>query len=441
MIKKKLLFAIIFFLIIVVNTNAEELFKGLRQKKLPNGLTVLLLKDISQPVVAVQIWVKTGVINETSANNGISHFTEHMLFKGTTSRPVNAIQQEIESKGGILNGATSKDFTYYHIILPAQYWEEALLVLADMVQNANFDKVEFEKERQVVLQEIRRQNDEPDDYLWNVFNHQIFKESPYKMPTLGTAQTLNSLTPEIMKDYYEQYYRPQFLTVVVAGDFPTTKVLKKIKQLFPQKTGSTSLSVPSSIMEKNDKSLAQNIELPFQADLIYQVIGFLGPAIEDADGYILDVVAAILGQGQSSRLNQILREDKRLVFSINSGFLSQKNNGLFIVSSIYSPAKIPEVKPEILTHIHQLAQTEISDEELSKAKKMLTANFMLENQTVAAKASTLGFYATVGNIEMARNYAAQINKVQKKDIKRVVGKYLLGNYTSVLLAPGKAELP
>jgi zinc protease len=416
---------------------AKELFGNLQQVNLNNGLKILLLKDTAKPVVATQIWVKVGVWNETPPLNGISHFIEHMLFKGTVTRPVNVLQQEIESKGGFINGATSKDFTYYHIALPSAYWDEAITILADMVQNANFDKLELAKERQVVLEEIKRQNDEPYDYLWNNFNRRLFKKLPYQMSPLGTAQNLNSFTRDMLMQYYRMYYRTEYMTVVIVGDFNEKQVLKRIKQLFPEEPGQILAPLPAAKAptEPLDSTEPLATELPFSVDLVYHVIGFLGPTVDDSDSYAMDVAATLLGQGQSSRLNQVLHEDKKLVYTVGAGFVSQKANGIFYVDAIYPPNRIPEATAGILGEIGRLSSGAISNEELQKAKTMIETEYILGNQTDADKAATLGYYATLSQVELATQYLERIDKVTKKDVLRTLNKYLTANYTSVLLNP------
>lgn len=425
------------FLLFPITISAKNLFAGLEQRHLDNGLTVLLLRDTAKPIVSVQVWVKAGVWNETPETNGLSHFVEHMLFKGTTTMPVNAIQQAVESKGGMINGATSKDFTYYYINVPGAYWDTALTILADMVQNASFDVQELAKERLVVLEEIQRQNDEPNAFLWNKFNETIFKQLPYRMTTLGTADNIKSFTREIMQKYYQANYLPATMTVVISGDFPQDQALARIKELFPQSQTATPVirqSSPVSV-ESAEDPFPVKIELPFQVNLVYHLIGFLGPTMESQDQYALDVLATMLGEGRSSRLNQSLREDKQLVFNISSNFLSQKANGLFIIDAIYQPNRIPEATNAIMDEIRRFSLAEVSDTELAKAKRMLKSSFILDNQTYADQANTLGYCATVTKVDHALTYVDDIENVSRADISRVAKKYLGHNYTSILLTP------
>ncbi|MBI5554456.1 MAG: insulinase family protein [Elusimicrobia bacterium] len=429
------------FLFIPFAASAKNLFAGLVQRQLDNGLTVLLLRDTAKPIVSVQIWVKAGVWNETPETNGLSHFVEHMLFKGTSTRPVNAIQQAVESKGGMINGATSKDFTYYYINVPGTYWDNALTILADMVQNASFDAKELAKERLVVLEEIQRQNDEPSSFLWNKFNETIFKQLPYRMTTLGTVDNLKSFTREMMQKYYQANYQPATMTVIISGDFPQDKALSRIKELFPQaKTAPPVIKQsPPVTVESAEDPFPVKSEVPFQVNLVYHLIGFLGPTIESQDQYALDVLATMLGVGRSSRLNQSLREDQQLVFNISANFLSQKANGIFIINAIYQPNRIPEATNAIMGEIRRFSLAEVSDAELVKAKRMLKASFILDNQTYADQANTLGYYATVTTVEPALKYMNEIENVSQGDISRVAKKYLGQNYTSILLTPGVAQ--
>ncbi len=434
---KSLFYILIIFLLLPVALLADDLFAGLEQQHLDNGLSVLLLRDTAKPIVSVQIWLRTGVCNETPETNGISHFIEHMLFKGTTTRPVNSIQRAVESKGGMINGATSKDFTYYYINVPSAYWEEALTILADMVQNASFNANELENERLVVLEEIKRQNDNPHAYLWNKFNESIFKRAPYRLPTLGTADNIKSFSRETLLKFYAKNYQPANMTVILSGDFPREEARDRIKELFPvsAKAKPVVKKSPPVIIESYDDPFPRKIELPFKVNLVYHVIGFLGPAINSKDQYALDLLSIMLGQGRSSRLNESLREEKQLVYNINSSFMSQRGNGIFLVNSIYPPNRIPEVTNAITTEISRFRVAEVSDNELAKAKQMLIAGFILDNQTSADKANTLGYYSSIAKVEYALKYLAEINSVSKDNIIRVAKKYLSHNYTSILLLP------
>lgn len=424
-------------LLLPVCLAANDLFAKLEQRQLDNGLTVLLLRDTEKPIVSVQVWLKVGVWNETPEINGIYHFIEHLLFKGTTTRPVNSIQQAVESKGGMINGATSKDFTYYYINVPSAYWNEAVTILADMVQHASFDAAELAKERLVVIEEIQRQNDEPHAYLWNKFNETIFRQAPYRMPTLGSADNIRSLSRETLQQYYSKNYKPENMTLIISGDFPQGEALDRIKELFPAATKGKPVvkKVAPVIVESYDDPFPRKIELPFQVNLVYHLIGFLGPAIDSQDQYALDLLATMLGAGRSSRLNETLREEKQLVYDISSSFMSQRGNGIFLVDALYPPNRIPEVTSAVMAEISRFSVAEVSDKELAKAKQMLTADFILNNQTAADKANTLGYYASIAKVDYALKYLEEIKNVSREDISRVAKKYLGHNFTSILLLP------
>jgi predicted Zn-dependent peptidase len=437
------IFCTIFCLILLLPAAlcADDLFAGLERQQLANGLTVLLLPDTDKPIVSVQVWLKVGVWNETPETNGISHFVEHLLFKGTTTRPVNSIQQAVESKGGMINGATGKDFTYYYINIPSAYWSEATAILADMVQNASFDAKELDKERLVVLEEIQRQNDEPHAFLWNKFNESIFRQSPYRMPTLGSADNIKSFSRETLQQFYSKNYKPANMTVLISGDFPPEEALDRIKQLF-HSAASTKPAVkksPPVIVESYDDPFPRKIELHFQVNLVYQLIGFLGPTIESKDQYALDLLSTMLGAGRSSRLNESLREEKQLVYNISSSFMSQRANGIFLVDVVYPPNRIPEVTSAVMAEISRFSLAEVSSEELAKARQMLVAGFILDNQTYSEKASTLGYYASIAKVDYALKYLEEIEHVTQADIVRVAKKYLGHNFTSILLKPEEVQ--
>lgn len=436
---RKLITLTLFFFLLLLPTTfyAADIFEGLDQIILANGMTVLVMPDNSKPLVTVQLWVKAGIANENTDNNGISNLVAHMLFKRTSTRPLDSIQQEIDARGGVLKCVTGKDYTYCSLTVPSAFWLNAITILADVSQNASFNQDELNIEKQTILQQISSQNDSPQDNLWTSFYGNIFKQSPYRLPVMGTTYSLGSLTREMVQNYYKTYYRPDFMTMVVVGNFDPEEMSKSIKTVFPKKR-----DLPPSLQqavttatETDDTTVPLIVYLPGQTELTYHLIGFNASGIDNNDIYALEVASAILGQGLFNRLNQSLYEDKQLVYDIRCGFNKHKANSVFYIDAVYQPSKISEVVTNVLSEINKLTTDEFTEAEVSRARAILKTNFMLQNQTTEEKAYTLGFYASLARVEYASFYLPAMDKVQKSDIKRVVQKYLSGKYTSVLLTP------
>ncbi|MGH7321065.1 MAG: M16 family metallopeptidase, partial [Candidatus Rokuibacteriota bacterium] len=192
---------------------------------LENGLTVILAEHRAADVAAVQLWLRVGARDESDVGSGLSHFIEHLLFKGTPTRGPGIIDREVSGLGGEMNATTSQDFTYYHIVLAAPHVETALEVLADAVAHASFDPEEMERERRVVLEEIRRTRDNPNAYLWRVLGRLRFAGHPYGRPVLGTPATIQGATREQIVGYYRRHYVPANAVLVVVGNLDATRAL------------------------------------------------------------------------------------------------------------------------------------------------------------------------------------------------------------------------
>ncbi len=201
-------------------------------RTLPNGLEVLVREDPAQSVVEVQIWVGAGSRDEPDGQEGIAHLFEHMLFKGTEKRGVGEIAAAIESAGGDINAYTSMDQTVYHITIASDYFLTAMGVLSDAIQNSSFDRGELEREKLVVLEEIRMRNDRPPIMLHQKAMNNAYQKHPYRLPVIGTVESVSSFTRDDIVKYIDKHYYPENITVVVVGDVGAEPVIKKVHDLF-----------------------------------------------------------------------------------------------------------------------------------------------------------------------------------------------------------------
>lgn len=230
--KKYILLLAFFSLLSVSSIFAENDAKGAITVKMENGLTVLLKEDRSQPVVSVQVWVKVGSINENNEQKGLSHFLEHLLFKGTEKYPGDEISRRVENEGGVINAATSKEYTQFHIDIQKDGAEEAIRILADAMANATMPDADINKERPVVIEEIVRHYDNPGGVLYDKFSEALFTKTPYRFSIIGSSSVIKNVTRAEIMNYYHSWYAPNNMYLSIVGDISSKKALKIIKDSF-----------------------------------------------------------------------------------------------------------------------------------------------------------------------------------------------------------------
>lgn len=406
---------------------------------LKNGHTVVIKEVHVNPLVTVDTWVKTGSMNEDDKINGVSHFLEHLLFKGTKNRKNGEAEKILESKGAGYNAATSKDFTHYFTTIASQHAELALDLQSDMLLNALIPEEELDNEKKVVQEEIRRALDDPDRILFNNLNNILFKQHPYKYETLGTMDTIQNVSRKEILDYYHKWYVPSNMTTVIIGDINTEKMLALVKEKFKSEIVSDKklqvtynkepfITKPEENLQKGDFSVG------------YLQIGFKGvPIYDKKDNYALDLAASILGDGRSSRLYQNVKENLNLVSSISSGHHSMKDDSIFYVYANLKPEDYTAAKNAILKEIKLLRDEKVSDEELKRAKTKAQREFLYNSESVQDIASTIGYHMTIGEkLNYYTDYIDNINKITAEDIQNAAIKYLSDSRTAIsTLLPDK----
>ena len=408
--------------------------------KLHNGQTVVIDEIHSNPIVTIDTWVKTGSINETDKNNGISHFLEHLFFKGTEKNPYGTFDRVLESKGAINNAATSKDFTHYYITIPSKYFDLALEMHADMLQNPAIPPSEFEKERKVVLEEISKDINSPSTKVYNNLIEMMYINHPYKRRVIGTSEIVSNLSRDEIFEYLHTYYAPSNMVTVVAGDVNTKDVLKKIENEFGSKYRKTPQH--KYYTEKPLTSYLRKIEyLPTQSG--YMLIGFRGVKITDKDSYALDVLSTILGDGRTSVLYRKIKENKQLAFSIGSANATFKDDGIFYISANFVPENYAKLEKEIFDEIEDLQKAGVSKEQVKLAKNMIERDTYFGRESVSNIAQEIGYtFVTTGDTKFYETYLDNIDKVTVHDVNKVLKKYLGKNKSavSIILPEGTKEV-
>jgi zinc protease len=395
-----------------------------------NGLTVVVKEVHSAPIVAVDTWVGAGARNESPKMAGISHFIEHMLFKGTKKRKVGEIGKAIQSVGGYLNAATSLDYTHYYVVVPSDYSKLALEVQADAILNSVFDPREIEKERKVILEEMSLKHDDPMRHIGWITYQQVFKGTPYEHDVLGTPETLSSFTRETFLKYHRQYYVPNNMVVAVVGDINTDMVIRQLKELFKNARPAEVQRAPE--FEIPCLSQVNQVETIMQVDQNYFYLGFPAPAQGSDDAPALTVLSVILGGGQSSRFYQGLREEKKLVNTVSAGYQAYQQIGMFAIYAQAQKLDPLEFQKEITRTLAELLESGVTHAELARAKSILRSEMAYATETNVDIAALLGEYELNGSAEDALKFEEALQNVTKEEIHRVARKYL--NPTGYVMA-------
>ena len=283
--------------------------------KLDNGQTVVIQEVRNNPIVTIDTWIKTGSIDEDDSNNGVAHFLEHLFFKGTKNHESGEFDQILETKGAITNAATSKDFTHYYVTIPSKDFDLAMELHGDMMLHPLIPRNEMEKERKVVLEEINKDLVSPTRILQENLNSMMYTTHPYKRKVIGRSDVIETITRDQVLNFYNAHYSPSNMITIVVGDVDTNHALERIKEVFNAEYKKQT----KTIYPKESQLTSQQKKVEYiKTESGYMVIGFRGTPINDNDSYALDVLSTILGDGRSSVLNQVLKEKKRLAFSVDS---------------------------------------------------------------------------------------------------------------------------
>ena len=394
--------------------------------KLDSGQTVIIQQVKNNPIVTVDTWIKTGSINENDKNNGVSHFLEHLFFKGSKAHPTGEYDKLLESKGAMTNAATSKDFTHYYITTPSAYFDLAVDLQSDMLMNPLIPRKELEKERKVVLEEIAKDANSPSNKVYDNLTDMMYTTHPYKRKVLGTEAIIGKITREEILDYYTTHYGPQNMITIVIGDVDPQHALAKIKEDFKP----TETRYLTKNINKPEKQLTTKLSKvayePVQSG--YLLIGYRGVNVSNPNTYALDVLATILGDGRSSRLYQLIKEQKQLAYSISANSSSFKEDGMFVISANFTPDKIDKLQKAIFEEVKNLQQKGVTQEELNRAKNIIERDTYYARESISNISSEIG-YTTVltGNPKYYDEYLNYIKKVTASEVKHVANLYLNEN--------------
>ncbi len=414
--------------------------EGLVRTILDNGLKVVLLEDHAAPVVALNVWVRVGSADERPEEAGMAHVFEHMLFKGTERRAVGEIASTVEAAGGNINAFTSFDMTVYHITMASRDLSIGIDVLTDAVQHSTFEPEELAKEEEVVLEEIRRGKDSPHRELSQGTFDLAYDEHAYRLPVIGTEESVKSFTRAQLIDFYQRWYVPNNMTFVAVGDLDPDAVLAQLREAFSDAKPRKDLVHPRTVEPVRSAPRASVLRRDFEQTLV----GLAYPitAFRDDDTAYLDLLSMVLGSGESSRLYRNIKDRYDFVHTISTSAYTPLDAGLFFVDAALDPEGIETTLAAVAEEIELMRAYGPSDVELERARVNLLSSQVYEKETMQGQARKLGYYETLADgIEAEAAYLERVERATAEDLKRVAQAYLVPERVNAVALLPEEERP
>lgn len=393
--------------------------------KLSNGLTVIHQHVPTTSVVVTDVWVKAGAIAEPDEWAGMAHFLEHMIFKGTQQIPPGLFDYVIETRGGITNAATSHDYAHYFVVSYSEHLPEVLPYLAELLLNAAIPDDEFDRERNVVLEEIRQAYDDPDWVGFQTLSETVYQQHPYRRSVLGTEEILRQRSPDEMRCFHQCHYQPEHMTVVVVGGIERHEALDLVQQAFDPfadpstcPRGQVETELPMTGIRR------QVLDVP-RLEHARLLMAWQGPGVEHIQQACgLDLISVLLADGRTSRLVKELREERQLVLDINTSFSLQRDSSLFTLSAWLDAADLETVETIICDRMAEFADMPVSDVELKRGHRLLCNDYAFSTETAGQLAGLYGYYSTIAQPELSVAYPDNIRACQSSDIQNLAQQYL-----------------
>jgi len=401
---------------------------------LPNGVVLIAQEHRASDVVALQLWMRVGGRDETADELGLSHYLEHMLFKGTPTRPPGSIDALIEGLGGTSNAFTSQDYTHFDVVLPAQHMRAGIELLADIAVNASFEQRELDAERKVVFEEMRLTEDNPDRFMVRRLYEVGYAPHPYGRPLLGTEQLIGALTRDRLNAYYKKFYVPGDMVLVAVGAVKSADVRDAVVATFGRLSGSPPPRPPSASPPTLAGGRRDDIRRSEQQ--AYLGLGWRTAATNEPDVYAVDLLTYILGDSPSSRLSQRLRDQDRLVFAIEAAYGAWERAGLTTVVARLDPANLARAEATILEVIQRVKAEGVTEAERQRAIITAESNYAFDIETAEGLAKTYGQAETTWTLDDEIAYLSRLRKITAAQIQAVARKYFADdNYARVRFLP------
>jgi len=424
----------------VLQSSSSPCLNAPQIHQLPNGLTIVA-EQLPVEAVSLNIWLGMGSAVEPDTINGMAHFLEHMIFKGTQRLQSGEFERQVEERGAVMNAATSQDYTHYYITTAPQEFAALAPHQIEVVSNALIPDDAFERERLVVLEEIRRSHDNPRRRTFSEAMQLAFDRLPYRRPVLGPAEVVAGLSAEQMRQFHAQWYQPRSMTAAVVGNLPVEELVRIVAEGFEEAIAHRPFEIsplPSApTTQAQEPSFEQVVRRDLVDDGLQQarlVMMWRTPGIADLEeSYPFDVLASILGRGRTARLIRDLREERRLVSRIAVSNLSYYHQGLFYISAELPAEHLQEVEEAIAQHIAQLHVDPATDSELSRVRTLVANRFVFANESPSDRSGLYGYYHVMtGGLDAAIRYPDRIQSIQVDALKAAAQTYLSPNAYAVL---------
>ncbi|MBW4472131.1 MAG: insulinase family protein [Stenomitos rutilans HA7619-LM2] len=425
--------------------------------RLSNGLTIVA-EQMPVEAVNLDVWLNVGSAVEADDINGMAHFLEHMIFKGTAQLQSGEFERRIEQRGAVTNAATSQDYTHYYITTAPKDFAALAPLQLDVLLNASIPDDGFERERQVVLEEIRRSHDNARRRTFQHTTELTFDRLPYRRQVLGPTTVVEQLTAQQMRDFHQQWYQPHLMTAVAVGNLPVEELIRIVEEGLAQAGSGQPSAVSGQQLAVSFNSQRSDVtarsatphsspltshsshltpEAPFQhivrrefIDASLQqarlVMIWRVPGLNDLQQtYVLDVLASVLSHGRTTRLVQDLREQRGLVSSISASNMTYRHQGAFYISAQLPVENLDRVEAAIVQHICTLQSDLISEVEIARIRTRVANHFIFGSETPSDRAGLYGYYQTLlGDLSTALDYPKHIQTLDAEAVRTAARTYL-----------------
>jgi zinc protease len=396
---------------------------------LPNGLTIIA-EQMPVDAVNLNIWLNVGSVKESNAINGMAHFLEHMVFKGTPNLQIGEFEYLIEARGAVTNAATSQDYTHYYITTAPKDFAALAPLQLDVVLNPTLEDEAFEREKLVVLEEIRRSEDNPRRRTFYRAMETCFETSPYRRPVLGPAEVIENLKSQQMKDFHSTWYQPTSMTAAVVGNLPVEELTSIVSEAVDSHyQGDRGINLLESPVLSDELPFTEIVRHEYVDRTLQQarmIMMWRVPGMKDlSETYALDILAVILGQGKVSRLFRDLREERGLVTQIGVSNMTQTHQGVFYISVQLPAENLVIVEEAIAQHIGKIQTELIADKDIARIRTQVANRFIFANERPSDRANLYGYYySQLQDLVPAFNYPQLIQTIEAQDLQIAAQKYL-----------------
>ncbi|MCX7904910.1 MAG: insulinase family protein, partial [Caloramator sp.] len=389
----------------------------LKKLTLKNGLRVVYEKIPYVNSITIGVWVGSGSRLEEKYNNGVSHFIEHMMFKGTINRTSQQIAEEIEELGGQINAFTGKEATCYYVKLLDEHYVTGIDVLSDMILNPKFSAEDIEKEKGVIIEEINMYEDSPEDLVFDLLSNVSWQDDALALPILGFEETIKGLNRDVIRDYYNKTYVPSNIVISLAGNFDEEKIIELIKNRFENWNPSKNVKLEYSIPIINKGIAIKNKDI----EQVHVAVSLNGIELGNDKLYTLLAINNYFGGGTSSRLFQKLREEFGFVYSIYSYTSAYKNKGMFNIQFALNKTYLEKSMHIITEEIVNLLKNKMNDTQILKAKEQLKGSYILGLESVSSRMFGIGKSELMLNkVYEPKEILKKIDSITKQDFDEVI---------------------